>query len=194
MDFSRPEYWGGQPFPLPGDPPNPGIEPRSSTLQVDSLPTKPQGNQTIISKQSIRLLLFFKMMNIHCMPMKPGSYPRHWVPWDGCPDKGVWTPLRGRVVPFAAGHTRRMTKEFCADPFSSLTLSYGSKLQTQALRMRGWRWEYFKGQGDPQWLTLWSLALKWALSQKAALESPWSSSEKQNLWLHPRPTKGDSSF
>ena len=52
MEFSRPEYWGGQPFPLPGDPPNPGIEPRSSTLQVDSLPTKPQGNQTIIIFQN----------------------------------------------------------------------------------------------------------------------------------------------
>ena len=29
MEFSRPEYWGGWPFPSPGDCPNPGIEPRS---------------------------------------------------------------------------------------------------------------------------------------------------------------------
>ena len=29
MEFSRPEYWGGWPFPSPGDRPNPGIEPRS---------------------------------------------------------------------------------------------------------------------------------------------------------------------
>ena len=41
--FSRSEYWSGQPFPSPGDLPNPGIEPRSPTLQVDSLPAKPQG-------------------------------------------------------------------------------------------------------------------------------------------------------
>ena len=30
-------------FPSPRDLPNPGIEPRSSTLQVDSLPAEPQG-------------------------------------------------------------------------------------------------------------------------------------------------------
>ena len=39
MDFSRPE----QPFPSPGDLPNPGIEPRSPTLQADCLPAEPQG-------------------------------------------------------------------------------------------------------------------------------------------------------
>ena len=32
MEFSRPEYWSGQPFPSPGDLPNPGIKPRSPTL------------------------------------------------------------------------------------------------------------------------------------------------------------------
>ena len=26
MGFSRQEYWSGSPCPLPGDPPNPGIE------------------------------------------------------------------------------------------------------------------------------------------------------------------------
>ena len=43
MEFSRPEYWSGQPFPSPGDLPNPEMEPRSPTLQVDSLPAEPQG-------------------------------------------------------------------------------------------------------------------------------------------------------
>ena len=38
MEFSRPEYWSGQPFPSPGDLPIPGIEPRSPALQADSLP------------------------------------------------------------------------------------------------------------------------------------------------------------
>jgi len=44
MEFSRPEYWSGQPFPSPGDLPNPGIEPRSPALQVYSLPAEPQGS------------------------------------------------------------------------------------------------------------------------------------------------------
>ena len=43
MEFSRQEYWSGQPFPSPGDVPDPGIEPRSPTLQVDSLPSEPPG-------------------------------------------------------------------------------------------------------------------------------------------------------
>ena len=43
MEFSRQEYWTGLPFPSPGDVPDPEIEPRSPTLQVDSLPAKPQG-------------------------------------------------------------------------------------------------------------------------------------------------------
>ena len=43
IEFSRPEYWRGKPFPSPGDLPNLGIESRSPTLQVDSLPGKPQG-------------------------------------------------------------------------------------------------------------------------------------------------------
>ena len=40
MEFSRPEYWSGQPFPSPGDLPDPGIKPGSPALQADSLPTE----------------------------------------------------------------------------------------------------------------------------------------------------------
>ena len=36
MEFSRPEYWSGLPFPSPEDLPNPGIEPRSPALQAAS--------------------------------------------------------------------------------------------------------------------------------------------------------------
>ena len=41
-------------FPSPGDLPNPGIEPKSSALQTDSLPTEPGGkpnnNNTLLKK------------------------------------------------------------------------------------------------------------------------------------------------
>ena len=43
--FSRQEYWSGLPFPSPGDLPYPGIEPRSPTLQTDSLPSEPPGSK-----------------------------------------------------------------------------------------------------------------------------------------------------
>ena len=42
--FSRQEYQSGLPYPAPGDFPNPGIEPRSTTLQADSLLSEPLGN------------------------------------------------------------------------------------------------------------------------------------------------------
>ena len=37
MEFSRQEYWSGLPSPSPGDLLDPGNEPRSPTLQADSL-------------------------------------------------------------------------------------------------------------------------------------------------------------
>ena len=39
--FSKQEYWSGLPFPSPGDLPDPGIEPKSPTLQAGSLPSDP---------------------------------------------------------------------------------------------------------------------------------------------------------
>jgi len=50
MEFSRLEYWSGQLLPFPGDLPNPGIKPRSPTLQVDFLPAEPQGKPLDIDK------------------------------------------------------------------------------------------------------------------------------------------------
>ena len=43
IGFSRQEYWSGLPFPSPGDLPDPEIEPGSSTLQADTLPSEPPG-------------------------------------------------------------------------------------------------------------------------------------------------------
>ena len=40
MGFSRQEYWGGLPFPSPGDLPDLGIKLRCPALQADSLPTE----------------------------------------------------------------------------------------------------------------------------------------------------------
>ena len=44
IGFSRQEDWRGLPFPSPGDLPDPGIQPRYSTLQADTLPSKPLRN------------------------------------------------------------------------------------------------------------------------------------------------------
>ena len=44
MGFPRHEYWIGLPFPSPGYISNPGIQPKSPALQVDSLLLSHQGN------------------------------------------------------------------------------------------------------------------------------------------------------
>ena len=43
MGFSRHECWSGLPFSSPGDLPDPGVEPRSPTLQADALLSEPPG-------------------------------------------------------------------------------------------------------------------------------------------------------
>ena len=50
MELSMQEYWSGLPFPSPGDLPNPGIEPGSSTLQADALPSESPGNSKNITE------------------------------------------------------------------------------------------------------------------------------------------------
>ena len=56
MEFSRPEYLSGYPFPSPGDLPNPGIKLRSPMLQADSLPAEPQGKPKNTGVGSLSLL------------------------------------------------------------------------------------------------------------------------------------------
>ena len=59
MEFSRPEFWSGLPFPSPGDLPNPGIEPGSPALQEDSLLSEPPGKPHDQARQHI------KKSNVH---------------------------------------------------------------------------------------------------------------------------------
>ena len=52
LGFSRQEYWGGLPFPPPGDLPNPGIEPVcliSPALAGRFLTTVPPGKSRLAS-------------------------------------------------------------------------------------------------------------------------------------------------
>ena len=53
MEFSRQEYWSGLPFPSPEDHRDPGIKPRSRTLQAHTLShqgSKTQETQVFITK------------------------------------------------------------------------------------------------------------------------------------------------
>ena len=54
--FSRQEYWRGLPCPPPGHLPDPGIKPRSPTLQADSIPSDLPGKPKNTRVGSLSLL------------------------------------------------------------------------------------------------------------------------------------------
>ena len=60
--FPGKESWSGLPFPSPGELPNPGIKPRSFTLQVDSLPSDPPGKPPLMSPQITSPWLFLVLL------------------------------------------------------------------------------------------------------------------------------------
>ena len=66
MEFSRPEYWSGEPFPSLEDLSNPGIKPRSPTLQADSLPAEPQGKHKNTGLGSLSILQELNQGLLHC--------------------------------------------------------------------------------------------------------------------------------
>ena len=55
--FSRKDYWSVLPCPPPGDLPNPGMEPRYPSLQVDSLPTEPSRKRSEMNTTQLCLIL-----------------------------------------------------------------------------------------------------------------------------------------
>ena len=62
MEFSRQDYWGGLPFPSPGDLPDPEIEPGSPALQADALPSEPLRSSILLLVSTIPLLLHFTFL------------------------------------------------------------------------------------------------------------------------------------
>ena len=54
VEVSRQQYWSGLPFSLPGDFPNPGIEPRSPALKADALPSERPGKPNVKSTPNFK--------------------------------------------------------------------------------------------------------------------------------------------
>ena len=63
MEFSRQEYWTELPFPTPGVLPETGIEPGSSAMQADSLPSEPTGKS---QNMNIIILLSWLLLSVFC--------------------------------------------------------------------------------------------------------------------------------
>ena len=67
MEFPRQEYWSGLPVPSPGDFPDPGTEPASPELQVDSLLLRHQKNPRVIYRE-IQKRQADQLLGISCPP------------------------------------------------------------------------------------------------------------------------------
>ena len=78
MEFSRPEYWSGKPFPSPGDLSNPGMEPRSPALQADSLPAEPQGKSKNTGVVSLSLFFFLSFFFLSLLQWIFPSQKSNW--------------------------------------------------------------------------------------------------------------------
>ena len=74
MGFSRQEYWSGVPLPSPGDLPDPGIEPRSPTLQTDTLPSEPQRKLWALDPSITKGTMLYARITMVDLSMNPSSY------------------------------------------------------------------------------------------------------------------------
>ena len=75
IGFPRQEYWGGLPFPFPGDLPDPGVEAASAALQGDSLPLSHQGSPPLCYKR----LLIFEIQSVESIVGK--EFQKHSNKW-----------------------------------------------------------------------------------------------------------------
>ena len=81
MGFSRQHYWSGVPFPSPGDPPNPGIEPvflAPSTLAGGFLNTELHGKQhfPVDPRVNTALIQIWDLRNVS-FNTESGTYWNH---------------------------------------------------------------------------------------------------------------------
>ena len=77
MGCSRQEYWSGLPFPSPGDIPDPGIEPRSPTLEADALTSEPPGQENSRRTSSSALLTTLKPLTVW-ITTNYGKFLKRW--------------------------------------------------------------------------------------------------------------------
>ena len=106
MGFSRQEYWSRLLFPSPGDLPDPGIKPRSSTLWADSLPSEPPGKSKCLLPDNYPIP---KGVSFPTKKLKPA--PEEWQSPGGrkCWSSQFWSQVLNSA-PFHHTSLNRMRK------------------------------------------------------------------------------------
>ena len=95
MGLSRQEYWSGLPLPSPGDLCNPGMEPRSPSLQTDSLPAEPQGKSKNTRVGNLSLL---QQIFLTQEPNR-GLLHHNWIVYQlSC--QGIWQDMQLVIIQY----------------------------------------------------------------------------------------------
>ena len=81
MEFPRPEYRSGLPFPSPGDFPDPGIEPGSPELQADALLSESPNEQIQTTNQQQQTLGAGQEWWYVCLTLKVPCYIIKSIPF-----------------------------------------------------------------------------------------------------------------
>ena len=135
-------------FPSPGDLPNPGIKPRTPTLQVDSLPAEPQGKlflkHQVLLKKTRSWTLKIKSVQCSCSVVSnsfrshglqhsklPCPSPNPGACSNSCPSSWWCHPIiSSSVIPFSS-----YLQSFPASgsfPMSQLFASHGQSIGVSA--------------------------------------------------------------
>ena len=124
MGFPRQEYLSGLPFPPPGDRPDPGIEPASPALQMDSLLLSPWGSL------HCRGFGFDPWLGHHPASRSHGClqgalFPQRHCSWSPLPWAPGWSGHPGAVFPAHPGcHDFLLIGVLPCFPFTCLMLLF----------------------------------------------------------------------
>ena len=138
--YSREEYWNGLPCPPPGDLPNPGIKPRSPTLQADfsqsESPGEPkktrggnlsllQGNQTRVSSIAGRFFTGWAIREAPSMQYEQDKCSPLRITYLAC--NSIFPLLR-----FTSAHNQMVIFKSLFEATRSRSLHRMTKLQTKS--------------------------------------------------------------
>ena len=143
--FSRPEYWSELLFPSPGDLPNPGIQPRSPSLQVDSLPAGYKGSPRIL--EWVASLFFSGSSQPRIEPVSPAlevkNPPAMWDTWVW---SWVWTtPWRRERLPRPVFSLKNSTDHIVhgvAKSWTWLSNFHLTSLHSRGIMIQNIKWTY----------------------------------------------------
>ena len=113
MKFPRQGYWSGLSFPLPGDLPDPGIEPESPAWHADSLRLSDQGSPSVYRSVGI-----FSPTDVGDSP--PQFSKINWVSWNSTQ---FWDSIRSRTFR-AQSHKIDPTSELGIDMYTLPSLKW----------------------------------------------------------------------